>query len=51
MPFRSVKQREYLKINHPEIYRKWKRKYGLKIVKSSSKKRYGRKNRNSRKKA
>lgn len=42
MPFRSVKQREYLKINHPEIYNRWKRKYGLKIVKSSSKKRYGR---------
>lgn len=43
MPFKSVKQREYLRIHHPEIYKKWKRKYGLKIVKSlKQKKRYGR---------
>lgn len=31
MPFKSRKQRDYLKINKPEVYRKWKRKYGLKI--------------------
>lgn len=30
MPFRSRKQREWLKINRPDIYRKWKRKYGTK---------------------
>jgi len=33
MPFKSKKQREYLKINEPGIYRKWKRKYGTKIKK------------------
>jgi len=31
MPFKSKKQRDYLKINEPEIYRKWKREHGTKI--------------------
>ena len=28
MPFKSKKQREWLKINRPDIYRKWVKKYG-----------------------
>ena len=31
MPFKSVKQRSYLKRNKSAIYKKWVRKYGLKI--------------------
>lgn len=31
MPFKSKKQRKYLQINKPEIYKKWKKKYGKKI--------------------
>jgi len=31
MPFKSRKQRDYLKIRKPGIYRKWKSKYGTKI--------------------
>jgi len=31
MPFRSKKQRDWLKINRPDIYRRWKRRYGLRI--------------------
>lgn len=33
-PFRSIRQREYLKWAHPEIYKKWESKYGDKIVPS-----------------
>lgn len=33
MPFKSKKQREYLKINKPSIYKRWKAKYGKKIKK------------------
>lgn len=33
MPFKSYAQREYLKINKPRIYRRWKKKYGKKIKK------------------
>jgi len=29
MPFKSKKQENYLRINEPEIYQKWKRRYGL----------------------
>jgi len=38
-PFTSVKQRTWMKIHEPEIYKKWKKKYGTKIYpkKSSSK--------------
>jgi len=32
MPFKSKKQRDYLKINHPSVYNKWKKKYGTKVV-------------------
>ena len=33
MPFKSKKQREYLKINEPKIYKKWKKEHGTKIKK------------------
>jgi|TARA_A100001391_G_C5066316_1_gene277278 hypothetical protein len=38
MPFKSKKQQDFLKIHHPEIYRKWKKKYGTKIKKATKKK-------------
>ena len=28
MPFKSEKQKQWLMINKPEIYQKWKKKYG-----------------------
>ena len=31
MPFKSKRQREYLRINNPKLFRKWKRKYGTRI--------------------
>ena len=31
MPFKSKKQRTYLAINKPKLYKKWKAKYGVKI--------------------
>lgn len=33
MPFKSVKQKKYLAINKPKIYKRWKKKYGKKIKK------------------
>lgn len=33
MPFKSVKQRKFLQINQPEIYKEWVKKYGKKIKK------------------
>ena len=38
MPYKSAKQRAYLHIHHPEIAKKWDKKYGGKI-KSKGKKR------------
>ena len=38
-PFVSKEQREYLKINKPKIYRRWKKKYGTTIVRGSKKRR------------
>ena len=32
-PFRSLKQRNFLKWKHPVVYRNWVKKYGKKIVK------------------
>ena len=29
MPFKSVKQAKYMAINQPEIFKRWKEKYGL----------------------
>ena len=37
MPFRSVKQRKYLWAKHPEIAKKWTKKYGSKIKKGKKK--------------
>lgn len=40
MPFKSKKQRTFIAINKPSLYKKWKKKYGVKIggnVKSKSK--------------
>ncbi len=34
MPFKSKKQKIYLAINKPKIYKRWKKKYGTKIKKS-----------------
>lgn len=31
MPFRSKKQRNYLKREEPGVYKRWKKKYGTKI--------------------
>lgn len=34
MPFKSKKQKIYLAVNKPKIYKRWKKKYGTKIKKS-----------------
>ena len=39
MPFRSKKQKDFLKINKPKIYNRWKKKYGTKVKKTTKKKR------------
>ena len=31
MPFQSKKQRTYLAINKPKVYKKWKKTYGRNI--------------------
>ena len=33
MPFKSQRQEDFLKINKPKIYKKWKKKYGTKTTK------------------
>lgn len=33
MPFKSTKQKKYLAINQPKIYKRWKAKYGTKVRK------------------
>jgi len=40
MPFKSLKQRKYLWAKHPEIAKRWTKKYGSKVAgkKKSSKK-------------
>ena len=38
MPFRSEKQRRYMYSQHPEIARRWARKYGSKPKKSVNEK-------------
>ena len=39
MPFKSQRQEDFLKINKPKIYKKWKKKYGGKVTpKKKSKK-------------
>ena len=37
MPFKSKKQRDWMKINRPDLYRKWKKKYGEGVRKSRRK--------------
>jgi len=41
MPYKSAKQRAYMHIHHPEIAKKWDKKYGGKIApkKTTKKKR------------
>lgn len=41
MPFRSKKQRDFLKINHPDVYNDWKKEHGTKIKKKKKKKKSG----------
>jgi len=31
MPFKSKKQKTYLEINHPKVYKRWVKKYGKKV--------------------
>jgi len=37
MPFKSKKQRDWLKINRPDLYNKWKSEHGTKIKPSKKK--------------
>jgi hypothetical protein len=37
MPFRSIRQRKFMWKNHPDIAKRWTKKYGSKIVKSKNK--------------
>jgi len=37
MPYKSAKQRRYLHAKHPEIAKKWDKKYGTKIKKGTKK--------------
>lgn len=39
MPFRSEKQRRFMWARHPEIARRWTKKYGKRIYKRKKKKR------------
>tara|TARA_R100001480_G_scaffold145248_1_gene143346 strand:- start:46 stop:171 length:126 start_codon:yes stop_codon:yes gene_type:complete len=41
VPFRSAKQRKYLKRKEPKVYNRWKKKYGTKIKKKKKKKKKG----------
>lgn len=38
MPYKSAKQRRYMHARHPEIAKKWDKKYGGKVQKSKKKK-------------
>ena len=38
MPFKSKEQRSFLKRTKPDIYKKWKKKYGLEIKREGGKK-------------
>jgi len=31
MPFKSKKQKTWMAINKPKLYKKWKKKYGKKV--------------------
>lgn len=43
MPFRSVKQRTWMKMNKPAMYKRWKAEHGTKIAKSKKSRRSTRK--------
>jgi hypothetical protein len=36
MPFQSEKQRKYLWMNHPEIAKRWAKKYGSTVVRQNA---------------
>jgi hypothetical protein len=36
MPYRSAKQRRYMHAKHPDIAKRWDKKYGGKVVKKKS---------------
>jgi hypothetical protein len=36
VPFKSKKQREYMRIHHPELYKKWCKEYGHEPVKEAA---------------
>lgn len=38
MPFRSEEQRRFMWAKHPEIAKRWTKKYGSKVVKKDMKK-------------
>jgi hypothetical protein len=38
MPFKSKKQRDFLKINNPTVYKNWVAKHGVAIKKQSGSK-------------
>lgn len=37
MPFKSVKQRKFMFAKHPDIAKRWVKKYGAKIKRSKKK--------------
>ncbi len=39
MPYKSEKQRKFMHAKHPDIAKRWDKKYGGKIVKKKKKKR------------
>lgn len=39
MPFRSEKQRRFLWAKHPDIARKWTKKYGAKLAEQKERRR------------
>lgn len=43
MPYKSAKQRAYLHANEPELAKRWDKKYGGKIQKTTKKKKGGKK--------
>ena len=38
MPFKSVKQRKFMYAKHPDIAKRWTKKYGSKVLKAKRKK-------------
>ena len=42
MPFKSEKQREYLRINEPEVYKRWMKDYGPEVHRLADRMKKGR---------